>query len=363
MRELYHAIPYITLDTSPDKVKPVARNVTLQEYLDGITGNELLKCILSMHCFLYGVSPDEASFANHAYVAGSYYESVSGIEGGGKSLSMAFERQLGRTGVVDLFLGQAVKEIGASKAGTVSGIVLEDGRTVDCDGCICTIHPRQLVEIVPAGAFRPAYVTRMKELEETALACVLYAQCTKAPADLDGRNIFIFPEADFSFFNRNRAMERQPMYITSAGFDKAPETGRGIIAISPIPRELAASLMEPDSQKRSADYEQIKGTITEGMLSVIRNSLPHIAEIITDVICATPLTLRDYANSPFGSLYGVKHKAGQVNPLPVTRMKGLFLAGQAVTAPGIMGAMMSAFLVCGGIIGHEKLQGELRQCR
>ncbi len=39
--------------------------------------------------------------------------------------------------------------------------------------------------------------------------------------------------------------------------------------------------------------------------------------------------------------------------MPATRLKGLFLAGQAITAPGIMGAMMSGFLVCGAILGHE----------
>ena len=99
------------------------------------------------------------------------------------------------------------------------------------------------------------------------------------------------------------------------------------------------------------------------MVRSIRASCPEIAEKIIDVTCATPLTLRDYTNSPFGSLYGVKHKIGQYNPMPVTRLKGLFLAGQATTAPGIMGAMMSGFLACGTILGHEKLQKELKQCR
>jgi all-trans-retinol 13,14-reductase len=67
------------------------------------------------------------------------------------------------------------------------------------------------------------------------------------------------------------------------------------------------------------------------------------------------------ANNPFGSIYGVKHKIGQFNPMPVTKSKTLYLAGQAVVAPGIMGAVISAFLVCGFIIGHEQLLTQLQQ--
>jgi all-trans-retinol 13,14-reductase len=51
-----------------------------------------------------------------------------------------------------------------------------------------------------------------------------------------------------------------------------------------------------------------------------------------------------------------------LNPIPLTKIPNLYLAGQAVTAPGILGTMMSAFLACGYIVGHETLRKELRQC-
>jgi all-trans-retinol 13,14-reductase len=79
--------------------------------------------------------------------------------------------------------------------------------------------------------------------------------------------------------------------------------------------------------------------------------------------CATPLTLRDYTNSPYGSIYGVKHRVGQYNPTPVTRLKGLYLAGQATAAPGIMGAVMSGFIACENIFGRSHLREELKVCR
>ena len=364
IREQYHSIPYVNLD-APEELTGFSaiHGPTLQEFLDRLTSNRLLKCILSMHCFLYGVAPDEVSFANHAYVAGSYYESVNGISGGGLKLAEAFETQLEKTGV-HVYRGQEVTGVLLSGDGALCGIALKDGTNLSSKGCISTVHPHRLLEIVPDSVFRPAYVSRLKELEETTSACILYAVCSEPIEDLAGSNIFTFPEPDFTFFHKDVAMEKRPMYITAAGEKRdGGKAKQGFIAMCPMSKEQTKPLIDPVSQERSAGYKLLKEEMSEKMVRSIRASCPEIAEKITDVTCATPLTLRDYTNSPFGSLYGVKHKIGQYNPMPLTRLKGLFLAGQAITAPGIMGAMMSGFLACGAILGHEKLQKELKQCR
>jgi all-trans-retinol 13,14-reductase len=364
VREQYHSVPYVNLDT-PEVSAGFSsiHGPTLQEYLDRLTGNRLLKCILSMHCFLYGVAPDEVSFANHAYVAGSYYESVNGIVGGGLKLAEAFEAQLEKVDV-HIYCGQEVAGMLLSSDRAFCGVTLKDGTNVSAKGCISTIHPHQLLEIVPDSVFRPVYVSRLQELEETTSACILYAVCRVPIEGLAGSNIFMFPEPDFTFFYKDIVIERRPMYITAAGEKRNGEKAKyGFIAICPMSKEQTKSLTDPVSHGRSENYKLLKEEMSEKMVRSIKVSCPEIAETITDITCATPLTLKEYTNSPFGSLYGVKHKIGQYNPMPATRLKGLFLAGQAVTAPGIMGAMMSGFLACGTVLGHEKLQKELKQCR
>ncbi len=363
VREHYHSIPYVNLDGPATSAGLSAvHGATLQEFLDKLTGNRLLKCILSMHCFLYGVAPDEVPFVNHAYVAGSYYESVHGISGGGLKLTEVFETQLEKWGV-HIYCGQAARKIILSSDGTLSGLELKDGRHLNTGACISTIHPHNLLEIVPNSVFRPAYVNRLKILEETVSACILYAACSGPIKELAGSNIFVFPEPDFTFFDRSLDIEKLPMYITTAGGEHNGESEKhGFIAICPMSKTQTEPLLDPVTKGRSADYRLLKEELADKMVVSIRISCPEIAAKITDITCATPLTLRDFTNSPFGSLYGVKHKIGQYNPTPVTRLRALFLAGQAVTAPGIMGAMMSGFLVCGGIIGHENIRKELKKC-
>lgn len=95
----------------------------------------------------------------------------------------------------------------------------------------------------------------------------------------------------------------------------------------------------------------------------MERSIPELAGNIEHAECATALTLRDFTHNPFGSMYGVKHKIGQYNPLPLTKAKNLYLAGQAIVAPGIMGAIISAFLVCGFIIGHKQLLKQIQKYR
>lgn len=364
VRGYYHSVPYVNLENdNPAGRMSDVHGQTLQEFLDGLTRNTMLKCILSMHCFLYGVSPAEVSMAQHAYVAGSYYESVHAISGGGRSLTAAFEERL-NSADVNIYCGLPATSFLISSDGTFTGICLEDGTHIYAKGCISTVHPLKLLTMAPEAVFRPAYTKRLKELRETPSACILYAVCESSVEELERSNIFIFPTPSFDFFGEDKPVDLRPMYITAAGERTgAQQSHHGFIAICPMSREQTRLLTDPVSGERSHDYYAAKEVISREMTHVLQRSYPHIAEKIISVSCATPLTLRDYTNSPFGSLYGVQHRTGQYNPMPVTRLKGLFLAGQAVTAPGIMGAMMSAFVACGAIVGDTKIKQELKQCR
>ncbi len=363
VKKHYHSVPYVNLELEKASIGLTdVHGPTLQEFLDGLTSNRLLKCILSMHCFLHGVSPSEVSVAQHAYVAGSYYESAHTISGGGRRLANAFQERLKSAGV-DIYCGNATTSLLLSSDGTLAGIRLENGTAISAKGCISTVHPLELMKIAPEQVFRPAYRKRLSELQDTPSACILYAVCSSPVEKLEGSNIFLFPTPDFDFMTGDKPVNMRPMYITAAGERTGRQSENGFIAICPISAVQARVFLDPISQERSDNYQAVKENIRQEMIHLLQSSYRGMTEKIIDVICATPLTLRDYTNSPFGSLYGVQHKTGQYNPMPVTRLRGLFLAGQAVTAPGIMGAMMSAFVACGSIVGDVKMKQELKQCR
>jgi len=104
-----------------------------------------------------------------------------------------------------------------------------------------------------------------------------------------------------------------------------------------------------------------KKGIAEQLLRLFYRHCPQLPQLeLLDL--ATPLTLHDYSLAPEGAVYGVGRYLGQYNPQPVTRLPGLYLAGQAVAGPGLLGTLVSSYLTCGTILGHEVLRGELREC-
>jgi all-trans-retinol 13,14-reductase len=115
-------------------------------------------------------------------------------------------------------------------------------------------------------------------------------------------------------------------------------------------------------KKRSAEYREWKKGRGDQLLQHFYRCYPRLPKLeLLDL--ATPLTLRDYSWAPQGAIYGVGRQLGQYNPQSATRIAGLFLAGQAVAGPGLLGALVSGYLTCGTILGHDLLREELRGCR
>ena len=356
-------LPYLNLDADFG-VLEVLKSVhgpSLREFLDSLTGNDLLKAVLSIHCLLNGVLPREQALSNYAYIAGPYYQSVHRVHGGGAAIVSEFENSLAEAGV-EVFCGRAVTEISFSPAGILQGVRLQDGTVMESKGCICTIHPLSLLEIVPESLFRPAYVARIKTLEETSSAFILYGESDCSPDILSGSSIYVSPDGSIDSFNTGIPLEERPFNIASVCSQNGDFKRGGIIAICPASMDETRRWEDSFSGDRPEGYRIFKEEISERMLRHIESTCGEFRGKIRPVDCSTPLTLRDYTSSPFGSMYGVKHKTEQYNPLPVTRLPGLLLAGQSIIAPGLLGAIISGFVACGNILGHDHLRRELRKC-
>jgi len=363
VRSAFDSVPYLNLDAPIDPNGALRRvfGPTLRETLDSLTGDEILKSVLSTHCLLYGVPPEEASFQQHACIVGSYYLSANGITGGGRSLAAAFDARLEERGV-EIHRGREVTSLSVAPEGELRGVRLNDGKELRCGGAVVTVHPRTMIEMAPEGSFRPAYKTRIMGLEDTVSAFTLYSVSDLPLPTLSGRNLFVLPSSD-SFRNLgNRPLEESPLYVTAA-YARPDDAPRGFIGIFPTLPETTRAWEDSVTGNRPESYRRFKEGITGRMESLVKRYCPELGGATACAESSTPLTVRDFGNAPTGGLYGVKHKVGQYNPVPLTRVKGLYLAGQAVTSPGILGAVLSGFMACGNILGHDRLIKGLKRCR
>jgi all-trans-retinol 13,14-reductase len=198
--------------------------------------------------------------------------------------------------------------------------------------------------------------THLAALEESMTACVLHATCEKWHEAFGRRNLVVMPTPDAFDHPMGGPLCSRPLYLAPSPTAAEGDSPTGFTVIVPIdPGEMAPWSISRHGG-RPAAYGAFKESIATATAKLLYDALPELEGAFRFIDIATPLTYRDLAGSATGSLYGVKHRIGQINPLPVTRTRGFFLAGQAVGAPGIMGAMISAFMASGQILGLDEIR-------
>lgn len=347
------------LDAQNGLQAPGART-SLTRYLDTVTRNEYLRTSLSIHALLYGVSPEETSFTHHAYVTGSYFDSAHNFAGGGRALIKAFERRLKEEGVT-VIAGNGVRRIVCDKQKRVTHLILEDGAEVPVAACIATTHPAALADMA-AEIFRPGYVEHLRTLEDTVTAYMLFGIADEKPEPLRGNNLYLCRDPHLGrAFSPDAVPEYGPFYIaTSPQPPTGPESPEkcGVVVVAPGTFGDVSPWLDSRPGARPEAYKDFKAATVARVRESIVTMCPEL-DAVRFVDSASPLTMRDYLYAPRGGLYGCKHSIHQLNPLPVTRVSNLWLAGQSIIAPGLMGAMISAFLACGFLVGHNTLRKEM----
>lgn len=350
------SVPF--LDLTADVTIQLPGSATLREKLDFWFRDPLLKDLLAVHGLLYGMSPEETPFTLHAAVVDAYYRSPCGLAGGGRSLAEAYDAELARQGV-DLFLGSGVEalEIGGN---AFQGVRLCDGRRLAGKGCIFTAHPTTLLQMTTEDIFRPAYRRRLAELEDTVPACMLYGELSE-PLSSERSNLFVLPRLGQIGKPPRSGISDGLVYITRARAATAPDK-EGFLAVFPMHRELAETCRNDPPDGNDREYAAFKERLMIEMQSTLTQRCPELSGCITWCEGATPRSLRRYNHSPGLGLYGVKHSVTQITPQPLTKVGGLLLAGQGIAAPGILGAICSAFITCGLVLGHDRLKHGLLAC-
>ncbi|MDL2209944.1 FAD-dependent oxidoreductase [Desulfovibrio sp. OttesenSCG-928-O18] len=367
VRKVFLASPFLNTATDVREVfAEESRYDTLAEFLAGRTNDPVLRATLSIHSLLHGTPPEEVSFLQHARVVASCFRSAHTFAGGGRTLAEGFERRLGAEGV-RIVRGSGVSRINFSPIGedlgdAIAGVTLEDGSMLDADTVVYTAHPFYLPDLVPQGKFKPSFSHRIHSLEGTPSAYMLFGISEQPLPPLEGSNLFLCPDTDISaFFKPGRDVSNGPFYVTTSPRGDADAPGYGVTVVGPGDFSEYTPWENTLSGRRGSEYAAFKAKKLEQFRKALVAASPEFSAV-RFIDGATPLTFRDFIHSPAGSLYGCRHTLTQYSPQPMTSVPGLWLAGQSVLAPGVLGAVVSAFLTCGFMVGQEALREELVAC-
>ncbi|MDR1857123.1 MAG: FAD-dependent oxidoreductase [Desulfovibrio sp.] len=350
--------PYLTPGAKVVPDFPGIRGAGLVERLVEADLPPELNQLLCVRCLNYGVPPSRASFNDFALVVGPYIASSGTWQGGGKALAEALEKELDKTGGVVLHDAE-VTAIEADGDG-ISAVLLRDGRRIPCRGCVFTGHPAQLENLLPVGAMRKAWFTHIGDFLETPMAITVFGRLA------GGR----FHEGIRYLLPRPHESLRENPAALDAMFDV---DGKSACLLAGAPDDAGRTpvtilqLLDPktippgDPRPRPWDYSRTKAAWIERAMAVARERCPDL-EDFEPMCAASPLTMRHHVHGSTGSLYGVAHERNTLPLVPATRLPGLWLAGQNILLPGVLGGIVSGALAVGFALGHDAVLAELAAC-
>lgn len=332
--------------------------VSLDHVLDGLTENRLLKALLAAFSMCYGVKPAEVSFASHSRVSHAMYESLARVENGGEAFIRAFRERSGGLDV-DVMTGTHITECVDVRDRRVGRFVLNTGDEVTCDRCTFTIHPKEVLKILPADKLTRAFVERVNDFEPSVGIFSVYGlvEGDEPPGETDssfGPSILsLFPRSDINALIDPRHEGDQALVIMRSVEKAGAKTYPVVNACEVSFVERLEAWRDSSVGDRPAAYREYKEERVARIRDRIVEAYPELRDSYRVVDAASPLTFRDYLNSPDGSAYGVKQKIGQFNVLGRLPLRNMYAAGQSSLLPGIVGAMMSSFIVGRKILGKE----------
>ena len=310
-----------------------------------------LRAVFGMPSVLIGVPPAQCPQFFHAVALASYLFSAWRLEHHGAHMADVCARRLIDLGG-RLCTGQAVMHIRTCD-GRVQGVTLASGEQLDAPVIIGAIHPGVMLDLLDPQGVKASYRRRIRGLADTASMVGVHALVPANRHPALSHNVFaIDTDADGG--------------IGDLIYMQLRPSGRPEYTLLSLLTSGHESLWQPwrhtSSGCRGADYLQAKDRLARRLIAGIEKVAGPFKKLqVIDVY--TPLSIRDWVGSPDGSAYGIMRSTRQLMSAALlnrTALRGLFLAGQNVLAPGILGTILGSLTTVQFIVGSERFRREVR---
>jgi all-trans-retinol 13,14-reductase len=303
-----------------------------------------LRAVLSIPCYWIGVPLNACPVFYHNMALATYLFSSWRLKCTSAQMADVFVERLKFLGGKTV-CGDGVKKILVNQR-IVQGVQLKSGSILKSPLVIGAVHPKVVVHMLPDGALKPSYRRLVSKMADTdgmfcAQATVDASQHTAIPYNIFKiKTLNTGYRVDLKYYQlRKSTPQKNLLTILTAGrfqrWQKWAHTKTG---------------------RRGKDYVREKETRAWSLIREAEDVFgPLPSAKLVDAY--TPLTTRDWVNSPKGSAYGVLRSSGQLleaSLLNRTSVRGLFLAGQSVMAPGILGTILGSLATIKLIVGPER---------
>ena len=303
-----------------------------------------LRSVLAIPSSWIGVPISDCPAYFHNMALASYLSSSWRLEQSGAEMAAVLVSRLQELGG-KVVTAAEVKEITVDSR-VVKGVQLTTGECLNGSIVIAALHPQVVLQMLPDGAVKPSYQKRISTLRNSHSIFAVHARIDADAHPAIPYNIFQVetdkkgnvPDLKYYQLRKSERKNATLLSILTSGND-----------------ELWAPWQESRTGRRGSAYRAAKKQHAMKLLGAAEELFGPLQGLeILDVY--TPLTVRDWVNSPGGSAYGVLRSSSQTLATAMlnrTAVRGLYLAGQNVLAPGVIGTIMGSFSTVKLILGPD----------
>ena len=319
---------------------------SMEEFLAASGCSEKLHDILVVHGLWTGLPMDKCPAYLLLSTLGALLLSAWELGCTGRQMADAYAERARESGA-ELILGDPVQHI-LVEDGRICGVRLKSGRSFSCKKILAAIHPKLVLPMLPDEALSPAYKEGLLQLGETGSAICVHLLVDAKQLEGRGYNMFRIHKID-------------GVKIDGTFLQVRPSERAGYNLLTIIGGSKYSDWEQwhgTHTGKRGGDYQQVKMEVARSLIEIAGSVLGPLGDY-TVLDISTPLTMRDWAASPEGSIYGLMRSvSNDLQYAVLTRMpiRALYLVGQNAIAPGLLGVTLSVLRGVGEVAGRARFQ-------
>ncbi|HMU10427.1 MAG TPA: NAD(P)/FAD-dependent oxidoreductase [Ferruginibacter sp.] len=368
IKEVCSKFPLYNLRSGGDvNEKTTVLEIDTKTFIESITTDKKLQAVLVGNSMLYVLQGNKTPFYVHAMILNSYIESSWKCIDGGSAIGKYMVQNIRQHGG-DIRRNTEVKRI-VVEDGKATAVELANGSQLQAGIFISNMHPVRTLEMTETSLIKPAYRSRVKELENTISSFIVNIVFKKDTFPYIKNNYYyhkdghVWNTADHTeenwplcyslFFSASSKSDVYAESMTILAYMRFDEVKQWAGTFNTVANEV----------DRGSDYEEFKKRKAEILIDLVQEKFPGIKDAIRSYYTATPLSYRDYIGNDDGSMYGIAKDYR--NPLktfisPRTKIPNLYLTGQNLNLHGVLGASMSGLVTCIALLGNEDIIEKVR---
>lgn len=356
-----------TLNSLTSEERDMAANTEYQtrsinEVLDELFDDELLKNVLVGDLPLYAAERDKTPFSQHAFIMDFYNQSAFRVLDGSDSIATSLIKSIEKMGG-QLLTRKKVTKIHCNDT-QATGAETQDECFYPADYVISTIHPTRLLELLDTKLIRSAFRTRINNIPNTAAGFAVYVKFKENTMPYMNTNYYGY-SSDTPWNCEHYNDTEWPkgfLYMHAAQPLSENMFAKTAEILSYMNMEDVAKWQGTSIGRRGSDYEDFKRQYAERLIAEVEKHQPGFASAIDCYFTSTPLTYLDYTGTEGGSMYGVAKdiNLGAAGRVPYrTKIPNLFLAGQNVNSHGMMGVIVGTIVTCSELVPAETIFNQI----